>query len=238
MIVYCRGATRELINDDVKRTLAYVRKHGNSWLSVEAAAKVIHGVAQKDPSDAIIINQRKDKHHTGRRVEIHHDLDKATGELPGLTAALQATTREDVKEVVVTHADRLVAGDSGTQNIQTAVETYDITVHLSEQGVSIHGDTDLSETLIQSLRILSDVENNGANTGVTGIERHQGGRPPFGFTSEDGVLQPTGEYEDICRILQAVRDGRWSKRSAAKELGCTRATITNCLERPHRYNLN
>lgn len=236
-IVYARGATQELIDDDIKRALQYLReRRGEEWITIEATAKAVHETRNTDPGNEFILHETEGENWTGRRVEIHHDLDKSKGELPGLSGALNATTRDNVTELVVTHADRLVIGNSGTQNLQTAVETYCVTVHLTEQGVSIHGDTQLSETLIQSLRIMTGTED-GSNTGVSSVERHTGGRPPFGFTSEDGQLRPTSEYDTICQVLQSVRDERRSKRSAADELECTRRTITNCLERPQRYNL-
>jgi len=71
---------------------------------------------------------------------------------------------------------------------------------------------------------------------LAGIE-WGGGRPPLGTTSDDGRLTPADDYDRVCRALQKVQDGQWSKTKAASKLDCARKTIDNALDRPGLYRL-
>lgn len=68
---------------------------------------------------------------------------------------------------------------------------------------------------------------------------YSGGRPGLGFTVEDGELIPGEDYEEVCAVLELVREGKMSKRKAAAHLDTSPRTITRCIvERPDRYGLS
>ena len=68
-------------------------------------------------------------------------------------------------------------------------------------------------------------------------EEYHHGRPPLGFEKKDGRLIESDEYGRICTVLALVDEGEMSKREAADELGCVRATIRSALEKGELYGL-
>lgn len=68
------------------------------------------------------------------------------------------------------------------------------------------------------------------------------GRAGLGFEwveVDDGTeWVPGDDYDEVCSILEMVRDGEISKNKAAAELGTSPRTIRRCIEdRPDRYGL-
>lgn len=93
---------------------------------------------------------------------------------------------------------------------------------------------DVETGLRRALEVLTGTANH-ADALLAGIE-WGGGRPPLGCTSKDGRLAPADNYDEVCRMLQHVRNG-YPKTDAANELGCARKTIDNALDRPELYRL-
>lgn len=70
----------------------------------------------------------------------------------------------------------------------------------------------------------------------------EGGRAGIGFewVEVDGETEwvPGENYDEVCSVLELVRDGEMSKRQAAADLGTSPRTITRCIEeRAARYGL-
>lgn len=63
------------------------------------------------------------------------------------------------------------------------------------------------------------------------------GRPPLGFESDDGQLQPAENYDQVVATLDMVEQGNLSKRAAARELDTSRSTINRSLSRSDLYGL-
>lgn len=81
--------------------------------------------------------------------------------------------------------------------------------------------------------VASDVLDRRAGAGES-----WSGRPPLGFTVEEGHLVEANDYGRTVAVLRLVDRDDLSKRSAADELGVSRRTINRCLENPERYGLD
>jgi DNA invertase Pin-like site-specific DNA recombinase len=64
------------------------------------------------------------------------------------------------------------------------------------------------------------------------------GPAPLGFDKNDGRLIQAGEYDHVVVTLQQVAKGNMSKREAAGELDCARATVNRALERAELYGID
>jgi DNA invertase Pin-like site-specific DNA recombinase len=68
-------------------------------------------------------------------------------------------------------------------------------------------------------------------------DEYHHGPAPLGFEKNDGRLIEAAEYDHVVVTLQEVAAGNLSKRKAARELDCARATISRALDRNELYGI-
>lgn len=88
-------------------------------------------------------------------------------------------------------------------------------------------DQGLIGRVLDSVRHVSRTED-----GTEIIEKvWQGGRPPLGTEIDDGRLVKADNYRDVSRTILLVRKDEISISEAARQLDCTRKTITNIIDK-------
>jgi hypothetical protein len=161
--------------------------------------------------------------------------DRQGPDEPAAAAVNKAATSDTGVNLIV---DSLANIDIDT--ISRIVTDYRVRLHDATHELTIHPTRrdrdDLPPSTKRALEVLSGTADH-ADALLAGIEWN-GGRPPIGCTSKDGRLAPADNYDEVCRVLQQVRDGKISKTRAAGDLGCARKTIDNALDRPELYRLD
>ncbi|WP_135533239.1 hypothetical protein [Halostella pelagica] len=124
-------------------------------------------------------------------------------------------------------------------DIETIVTDHRVRVHDATHAITIqptrHDRDGFAPATRRALEVLTGTAES-ADALLAGVA-WQGGRPPLGCTSDGGRLAPDDDYDRVCRALQRVKRGDWSKTKASEKLGCARKTIDNALERPELYRL-
>jgi len=177
--------------------------------------------------------------------------DKATGrntDRSGYRELLDRVADPDVEAVVVHAVTRLSRSlrdlDAAAERI---VEEADAELHIVSEGLRLSGDDDpFQRALFQMLSVFAELESEMNKLRVKeGIAARQEsddywhGPAPLGFAKDgDGTIVPAANYDHVCATLEMVAQRTLSKRQAAKELDCGRATISRALEeRPEMYGL-
>lgn len=148
-----------------------------------------------------------------------------------LEKAITYADEHDTVERVITPTVAVLDEDHVQRWIDAGVD-----VHSISQGMTIRRDAAVTGATSSAIRVLT-CETTNAEVLLSGID-HTGGRPPIGCTSSQGQLAPADNYRKVCATLQAVEDGRLSKRAAAQKLDCVPKTIGNALDRPALYQLD
>lgn len=125
---------------------------------------------------------------------------------------------------------------------------HDVDVHFLEPSLVV-GEweperSDSGSPVVEALRVASHLETairskrakeNVATAKAAG--KHVG-RPPFGFdTDEDGYLVPNENFETALQVIERFEAGE-SKRSIAGDVGVSRTTVGNILDRKAFYQKN
>ena len=141
-----------------------------------------------------------------------------------------ARSVRDFEDVV----DRIV-DDAGTE------------LHIINEGFEIRpDDTDpYQRAMLQMLSVFAELEaemaqartREGLRTRMQNDEYHHG-PAPLGFEKNDGRLIEAANFDHVAVTLQEVADDRLSKRKAAQELDCARATINRALDRAELYGID
>ena len=86
-------------------------------------------------------------------------------------------------------------------------------------------------------RVLSAIKDHETtrNGDVVIRESWPGGRPPVGTEVVDGQLVKAENFHDVRELIRRVVFDDLSKSAAARQIGCTRKTITNTINK--RYDL-
>lgn len=219
-VIYIEANTRDEADRRIDTTLNYCERH---W-DLESNTRTRDGLKNTlnnyhnalTHNDTTLIN-------VARRDNARRD-----GNHPGQYTATQLP-RDTTQHLIVPATSNLTV-----QKIIDALRNG-VDVHAVSTGVTVRGRGETPDTHVQqALRTLCD-EAREADHLIEGIP-HRGGRPPIGTTVEDGYLRASENYQQVCRVLQHVRDGL-SQGEAADELGCTRKTIGNAKERTELYRL-
>lgn len=238
-VCYINGHTRLERKKQLDSCLTWAARYcGERWLdapSIESNVdNSIGAVENRRPGTSI---QLEEQNLDGplSRVLICHDRNGSTDGLAGVMQGL--SKEEQLMDLVVPSVDHLVSRDVGLNRVRELVGSG-TRLHFVDAGVTVQpcvGITDATERALNALSIVppASIVADDAST-----YEHTGGRPPLGFEAQDGELVPGDEYEKVCQVLQEVRNGVRSKRSAADELRCARATIGNALDRPDMYGLS
>ncbi|WP_124197347.1 hypothetical protein [Natrarchaeobius chitinivorans] len=126
--------------------------------------------------------------------------------------------------------DDMAALDTATELV--TAHPYSLWSDLSEAGRTIETAQDHGWDII----FAGSIEERD-DSSISG-EIHTG-RPPLGFRTDDsGKLARADNYNQVCSTLSYVANGSKSKRIAARELDCSRRTITRAIEdRSELYRL-
>jgi DNA invertase Pin-like site-specific DNA recombinase len=253
VVVYVAGPTTQRLRAELGSVLKYAREElgldrvldGTAFdLAAEELQKRtefddnlihIHEETPEGPGQQIgIFFDRLDRERLENTVQMEPE-----GARPGLVKALDRISDSETKDrhVVVARADRLLDDDGGLDWIRKMVGEFETSIHLSEDRVTIRSGAAIDGAVMRALTLLASHTTDPASGEVRATLKHTGGRPPLGFTSEEGELVPDEDYGLICSVLQDVRLGSKSKRQAAAEIGCTRQTVGAALDRPQLYAL-
>jgi len=130
--------------------------------------------------------------------------------------------------------------------VDRIVEDAGTELHIISEGFEIRpNDTDpYQRAMLQMLSVFAELEaemaqartREGLRTRMANDQYHHG-PAPLGFEKNDGRLIEAAEYDHVVVTLQEVAAGNLSKRKAARELDCARATISRALERSELYGI-
>jgi DNA invertase Pin-like site-specific DNA recombinase len=176
--------------------------------------------------------------------------DKSTGTNTDRAAYRQL--KDDVSTGDVVVVDSLSRLSRSLQDLQQSVEEI-----VYERGAELHfvderlqfrddGEDPFQTLQLQLLGAFAEFEasirQQRAREGIEArmnSEDYHHGRTPIGFQKEDGHLYKADNFEEVRAVLEMVKLDGLSKRKAANQLGCARATIRNALEeRADLYELS
>lgn len=242
-VVYIAGASKQMLHDDIETTLRYINKElGSEWVVPDTAEQAKTALEKIDTGDRIELNESSPSEgEPAEKIIMCHDKTwHPDDERKGASRLMNGVAKNNgkIENVVIARSDRLVTDDQTLDHVRALVDEYGANLHLVEQGVTIRANADLSGSLLRVLSSHTQMEEAGKNDGVNPVEKHTGGRPPIGFTSVDGKLEPTEDYENVCSDLQAVEDGELSIHRAANRLDCARQTVRNAREKTDLYQIN
>lgn len=242
-VVYVAGSSKEMLHDDIETVLRYTCfELGDRWVTQSMGDQAKNGVDTCPTGKRIgIVDPTAADGETPEEIWIYEDKTWHPDDNRDAAVALMndvAEHKEEIENVVISRSDRLVSNDKSLDYVRSLVDEYSANLHLVEQGVTIRANADLSGSLLRVLSSYTRMEEAGRNNGVNPVDKHTGGRPPIGFTSTDGTLEPDEDYEEICRDLQAVEDNELSIHRAANRLDCARQTIRNAREKTDLYQIN
>lgn len=238
-IVYVTGSTPTERKDKMRQVLVHAVKHcAEGWLTNSSFDDTVDNFVETiedEPDVAWNAFEESDYREPIHQIRVNHDTTQTSN---GLARLDDGISESDLRvDVVVTEPDDICNRATGVSNIE-ALLNQGANVHFSATGVTLNAGTDVTGATKRAVMTLSDaVHPQHSNDGES--YAHTGGRPPLGYTVEDGRLVEDEDYHMVCKRLQQVVDQIKSKNRAAKELGCARGTIINAIEdRPEMYGLD
>lgn len=248
--IYVRGESRDDIKQYIGPAFRYVHEELNAeWLTPDHARAAGNHAETGSAMQAYVAVEDRMNPDSG---EVRFNFDDLQGDpnRPGLGDARKYLRRTTANHLVVPTVRMLIDHRHDSSEL-TELINAGVTVHVVEQGLTVTGTCDETEDILLAAAAHDDrsrpgdveeleTENEGTETTQILVRRaeYRGGRPPFGFevgASGDVVAKP--EYDRICEVVQRVKDGVYSKATAADKLDCARSTIGNCLDRPELYQL-
>ena len=154
---------------------------------------------------------------------------------------------EEFDAVVVNSVSRLARSVRDFEDVvDRIVEDADTELHIISEGFEIRPDDNdpYQHAMLQMLSVFAELEaemaqartREGLRTRMANDEYHHG-PAPLGFEKNDGRLIESGRFDHVAVTLQEVAEDRLSKRKAAQELDCARATISRALDRAELYGI-
>lgn len=132
------------------------------------------------------------------------------------------------------------------RTVERVVEESDTALHIISEGFSLVPDDrdPYQRAMLQLLGVFAELEASMAQKrtreGIAARQQnpeYHHGRPPLGFSKEDGHLCEGEDYDRVVTALEMIRKGELSKRQAARELDTSRRTINRALDRAEVYGL-
>ena len=181
--------------------------------------------------------------------EIETYRDKATGTNTNrrqFNFMLEDADRFDA--IVVNSVSRLARSVRDFEDVvDRIVEDADTELHIISEGFEIRPDDSdpYQRAMLQMLSVFAELEaemaqartREGLRTRMANDEYHHG-PAPLGFEKSDGRLIESARFDHVAVTLQEVADDRMSKRKAAQELDCARATINRAIDRAELYGID
>jgi DNA invertase Pin-like site-specific DNA recombinase len=176
-------------------------------------------------------------------------VDKSTGtdtardDYQRLMADVEAG---EINVVVVHEVTRISRSIRDLDRTVERMESHDTALHIISEGIVVDPEQSdpYQRALLQLLGVFAELEAKmGRKRTTEGIAARQSeddyhhGRPPLGFSKEDGRLVEGGRYDTIVATLEMVQKGDLSKRKAASELDTSRRTVNRALDRAELYGL-
>ena len=177
--------------------------------------------------------------------------DKSTGtdtDRSGYIDLMSAVENDELDAVVAHSVSRLARSIRDLdRTVERIVEENGVELHIISEGFQIRpGDNDpFQKAMLRLLGVFAELEaemaQQRAKEGIAVRQRDENyshGPAPLGFNKDDGHLVEAPEYDNVVRVLEAVMEGKMSKRKAAAQLDTTRTTIrTSINDRPELYGL-
>ena len=222
--IYAQATSATTVNARLDDALEYIRDEFN----VDFTHSAVQDARRKLHNGHRIAEIRNDEVHLGL------GIDRPPAELRDNT--------HDIK-LVFDHAEN---GDLIHVRPDTLLNAHDIellinagiTIHVIDAGLRIDAAKDggLSPTAERMIEALSE-EDTDPSEPVTG-RTHNGGRPPIGLKSDDGMLRADENYAKVRMTLHRVETGEMTRADAARRLDCVPRTIDNALEKRDLYRLD
>lgn len=174
--------------------------------------------------------------------------DKSTGTNTDRREFQQLLERAEEFDAIVTMSvSRLARSVRDFEDVvDRIVEDADTELHIISEGFEIRPDDSdpYQRAMLQMLSVFAELEaemaqartREGLRTRMANDEYHHG-PAPLGFEKNDGRLIESGRFDHVAVTLQEVAEDRLSKRKAAQELDCARATISRALDRAELYGI-
>lgn len=225
IIAYGRGDTRDTTIDDVQRALR------------RATELAGHESPGDDELDDMIEGALP------YPVLMRADIDPAGEHNKSIKKVLSDVQKRDVESLVATSLTHLSSGFRDAVAVAEELVDYGVTVHLIDDDLVLEPGIDETRGVLAGLRVAANAERRDVHRQVVPAvagEKPWRGQPPLGFeTNDEGRLVPSYDYEQICGLLEQVQNEERSKREVARLIGCTRRTITRCIDqRPEMYGLD
>lgn len=154
---------------------------------------------------------------------------------------------EQFDAIVVNSVSRLARSVRDFEDVvDRIVDEADTELHIISEGFELRPDESdpYQKAMIQMLSVFAELEaemaqartREGLRTRMQNDDYHHG-PAPLGFKKNDGALIEGPQFDHVFVTLQEVANDDLSKRKAAQELDCARATINRALERAELYGI-
>ena len=155
---------------------------------------------------------------------------------------------EEFDAIVVNSVSRLARSVRDFEDVvDRIVDDAGTELHIINEGFELTPDDSdpYQRAMLQMLSVFAELEaemaqartREGLRTRMQNDEYHHG-PAPLGFEKNDGRLIEAANFDHVAVTLQEVADDRLSKRKAAQELDCARATINRALDRAELYGID
>jgi len=225
-------------SDTVEKALKHaVNWWGLSWLKDHDPDQVIDtilGEMTSGSSGVVTFEEQGIQDDPYHQIPVYYDFAGSDWALQRMVDDLTGDI-DTIERVITTGPDILVDTEHGVGRIEQLVVGAQVDVSFTEHRLVLQRGAHVTGARKRVVTTLCDSLHPRSDDGES--YEHTGGRPPLGFEAEDGRLTPGDDFDKVCTVLQQVQDSKTSKREAAAELGCVRATVSNALDRPQMYNL-
>ena len=145
----------------------------------------------------------------------------------------------EVDVVVVKDMSRIARSVRDLMRTIDRLRENEVALHFVDDPIVVNPGTDdpTQDLIIQVLGAVAEFEakitqqrvREGIAARMESDDYHHG-PAPIGFRKNDGLLIETPDHDRVCGVLSMVRDGDLSKRKAAEQLECSRATVKRAIE--------
>lgn len=168
-----------------------------------------------------------------------------TTERPGFIELMDRVEGGEVERVIIREITRLGRSFRDIhETVHKIVEDHEVGFYVTDDNIEIEPGDELSMRDKMFVTLLGwgaelEAEKLRENTrSAIQAAREQGkwvGRPPYGFTTEDGYLVATDDYGKALSAIYAKDVLGWSDRKAAQHSGVPRRTLANIMDRKDLY---
>jgi DNA invertase Pin-like site-specific DNA recombinase len=181
--------------------------------------------------------------------EIETYRDTSTGastSRDGYKRMMEHVERGGVEAVIVHEISRLARSLQDLDRSVDRVTDAGVELHFVRDNLAFSDEDDPAARLqMQMLGAFAEWEarvkqmntKEGIAARQNADDEYHHGRPPLGFSKDDGHLIEADDYHDVVAVLDMVQKDELSKRKAAQRLDTSRTTINRALDRTELYGL-